>query len=76
MPNVGLVEGILVLILLVPLVGVIDAALIPNSRWEAADQSKVAWVLVQMALNWVGLIVYLLAIRPRLSTKRGHSSTG
>ena len=69
MPNVGIVEGLLVLILLVPLAGVVDAALIPNSRWEAADQSKVAWVLVQIALNWVGLIVYLLAIRPRLRRK-------
>ncbi len=61
-------------LVLLPLWGAIDAALKPDSRWQAADQSKVTWVLLQLlgilGLGIVGLIaaaIYFWRIRPQLT---------
>lgn len=66
---------VIVLVFILPIWGAIDAALIPDSRWQLADQSKVTWVLLQLlgliAFGVGGLIaalVYLLRVRPRLRT--------
>jgi hypothetical protein len=56
-----------------PIWGAIDAALIPDSRWQLADQSKVTWVLLQLlgllafgVGGFIAAVVYFFRIRPRL----------
>lgn len=57
---------------LVPLIGAIDAALKPESAWQAANQNKLVWVLLQalsIFLSCLGLIVpiiYFVSIRPKV----------
>ena len=46
--------------------GIFDAAGGPESSWRSADQNKVAWILVQAILPILGSIVYLLWIRPKI----------
>lgn len=68
--NVGAPELlILVLVALfgvLPLWGIIDAAIRPDAAWAAAGQNKVVWVLVQIFLGVLGAIAYFVAIRPKL----------
>jgi hypothetical protein len=47
----------------------IDAALVPDSAWREADQSKIVWVLIAVFLPIVGALAYLLAMRPKLRTR-------
>ncbi|HEV8572504.1 MAG TPA: PLDc N-terminal domain-containing protein [Actinomycetota bacterium] len=47
----------------------IDAALVPDSAWHEADQSKIVWVLISVFLPIVGALAYLIAIRPRLRSR-------
>jgi hypothetical protein len=57
---------ILLFLIVVPVWGIIDAAMRPDSAWAAAGQNKVVWVLVQIFLGILGSAVYFLAIRPKL----------
>jgi hypothetical protein len=66
MLNLGAQEWLVVLLLLAPLLGAFDAAIIADSRWAKADQSKVVWVLLMILFSWIGLIAYLAAVRRKL----------
>lgn len=50
----------------VPVWGIIDAAVRPEHQWREANQSKVVWVLVQVFLGFIGAVVYFAPIRPKL----------
>lgn len=57
---------ILLVLFVLPVWGIIDAAIRPDAAWAAAGQSKVVWVLVQIFLWVIGSAVYFVAIRPKL----------
>ena len=58
-----------------PIWGAIDAALKPESAWQAADQNKFVWVILQAlgvfvaGLGLIPILVYLFAIRPKVKTQ-------
>jgi Phospholipase_D-nuclease N-terminal len=54
------------LFMVVPIIGVIDAALTPNSAWADANQDKIVWIVVQIFLGIFGAVAYFVAIRPKL----------
>lgn len=66
----GGIEVILLLFILlfmvVPIVGVIDAALTPDSAWADANQNKIVWIVVQIFLGIFGAVAYFVAVRPKL----------
>ena len=68
--SIGPVELLVLLVMLaifvLPVWGIVDAAMRPDSAWAAAGQSKVAWILVQVFLWTLGAAVYFVAIRPKL----------
>ena len=70
MGGIGAPELIIFVFVLIitglPIWGIIDAAIRPDTAWRAAQQSKVVWVLVQIVLWTLGAIIYLLVIRPKL----------
>jgi hypothetical protein len=57
---------ILLVLFLLPVWGIIDAAIRPDSAWAAVGQSKLVWVVVQIFLWVIGSAVYFVAIRPKL----------
>ena len=50
----------------IPIWGIIDAALRPDPVWAAAGQNKVVWIIVQVFLGVFGTVAYFVAVRPRL----------
>jgi hypothetical protein len=68
--GLGAPELITILIVLaftvVPVWGIVDAAVRPDSVWAAAEQNKIVWVLIQVFLWTLGAAVYFVAIRPKL----------
>ena len=67
--------GLLILIVMfvlvvLPIWGIIDAADRPDSVWEAAKQSKVLWIVLQIFLGGLGAVIYFAAIRPKLTRHR------
>lgn len=52
--------------LVLPIWGIIDAAVRPDAVWAAAGQNKIVWVLVQIFLWTLGAVIYFIAIRPKL----------
>lgn len=62
--RVGPAEIVFLLaIVALPLVGVVDAALIPASAFESAGRSKRFWILIQVFLGYIGAVIYFAAIR-------------
>jgi hypothetical protein len=55
MLSLGLVELVFILVILavviLPIWGIIDAAVRPDGEWQAAGQSKVVWIVVQFFLR-------------------------
>ena len=83
LPMMGPMEGFLVVVTLalriLPIVGGIDAALKPDAAWQAADQNKVVWVLLQVVgalifalVGFIAALVYFFAIRPKVVAGEGH----
>jgi hypothetical protein len=68
--NIGLPELVLLLVILLvmvlPIWSVLDAALRPDGAWQAAGQSKVVWVLVILFMPLVGSLIYFAAVRPKV----------
>lgn len=69
--RMGWLELLFLLVMLGPFVvlpiwGIMDAAFRSDSEWQAADQNKIVWILVQIFLNVVGALAYFLVIRPKL----------
>jgi hypothetical protein len=56
----------MLLFIVVPIIGIIDAALIPDSAWVNANQNKIVWIVVQIFLGIFGAAAYFVAIRPKL----------
>jgi hypothetical protein len=74
--NLGGPELLIVIVLLgfvIPLWGILDAAVRPDSQWTAASQNKVAWILLQVFLGVIGTGAYFLAIRPKLVAAAAQS---
>ena len=44
----------------------VQALRIPDSTWEAADQSKLVYVLLMVLLGLLGTLLYWLVARPAL----------
>ena len=57
------------LFMVVPIIGIIDAALIPDSAWVNANQNKIVWIVVQIFLGIFGAVAYFVAIRPKLKAE-------
>ena len=55
--------ALLVLFLLVPLWGVVDAARIPSDAWEKASRSKSFWVGIQIFTLYLGAVAYIAGVR-------------
>jgi hypothetical protein len=71
----GLGAPEVIIIALVPMMalpawGIVDAALRPDASWQAAGQSKIVWVIIQLFLWTLGSVVYFAAIRPKLKAVR------
>jgi hypothetical protein len=68
--NFGLPELLVIfavmLAFVLPIWGVIDAAIRPDRAWKAAGQSQVVWVIVMLLLPLIGAIVYFAVIRPKV----------
>ncbi|QSR28090.1 hypothetical protein CFH99_20940 [Nocardioides aromaticivorans] len=63
----GLLIGLAVVGLFVLWLAVLVQALrIPDSTWEAADQSKLVYVLLMVLLGLLGTLLYWLVARPAL----------
>jgi hypothetical protein len=67
MSLLGLFFLLFVILFALPIAGVIDAALIPDSVWIDANQSKIVWIIVQIFLGIFGAVVYFVAVRPKLT---------
>jgi len=68
--NLGPTELIMMLFMLalfvIPIWGIVDAAVRPQPVWTVAGQSKVLWIILQLVLGILGAIIYFVAIRPKL----------
>jgi hypothetical protein len=66
--NIGPAELLIVSVVLgvLPIVGIIDAALRPDDVWARANQNKLVWIVVQIVLSVVGTLAYFIAVRPKL----------
>jgi hypothetical protein len=70
MGGLGAPELLIILFILgtmvLPIWGIIDAAIRPDAVWAATGQNNIVWVLVQIFLWTLGAIIYFGAIRPKL----------
>jgi hypothetical protein len=55
--------------------GLVDAAARPDWVYQRTGSSKVLWVILIVVLGIIGSAIYLLAIRPKLLTASGPSTT-
>ncbi len=63
----GILAGLVLVGLFVLWLAVLVQALrVPDSTWEAADQSKLVYVLLMVLLGLLGTILYALVARPAL----------
>lgn len=78
MAGLGAPELIILFVLLMfmvfPVWGIVDAATKPDSTWAAAEQNKIVWVLIQIFLGALGTAIYFLAIRPKLKAVAARRS--
>ena len=72
----GVLAGLVIVALFVLWLAVLVQALrIPDSTWEAADQSKLVYVLLMVLLGLLGTVLYALVARPALR-RAGASPAG
>ncbi len=66
--NIGLGELLILsaVLWILPIVGIIDAALRPDDVWARANQNKLVWIVVQIFLSVIGTLAYFIAVRPKL----------
>lgn len=66
--NIGLGELLILsaVLWILPIVGIIDAALRPDDVWARAIQNKLVWIIVQIFLSVLGTLAYFIAVRPKL----------
>jgi hypothetical protein len=56
--------AILIALLILPVIGIVDASLLPSSAFRSAGRRKFLWILAQVFLGYIGAVIYLAAIRP------------
>jgi hypothetical protein len=70
MGGLGAPELLIILFILgtmvLPIWGIIDAAVRPDPAWTAIGQSKIVWILVMVFLWTLGAILYFILARPKL----------
>jgi len=70
MGGVGAPELLIIFVMLpmlvLPIWGIVDAAVRPQQVFTATGQSKVLWIVLQLVLGILGAIIYFVAIRPKL----------
>jgi hypothetical protein len=69
----------LVLLVILPLAGIVDAIVIDAANWWAARHSKIAWVGLLAFVPFLGFLVYFSAIRWRVvgafERRMGHPAS-
>lgn len=76
--------GISLVAFLVPLIIVIamlvwvivDSKKFPEAAWQASGQSRVLWIVLTFFFSWIGLLIYALAIRPKVKAAAEQLSGG
>lgn len=48
------------------LIGALHAATRPDSSWEAAGQSKLLWIILNVVLTFLAAVPYFLIVAPKL----------
>lgn len=73
--RVGRFDGVLVVVAVVmgvaiagTVVSVVDALRQPDAAWQAAEQSRSAWIAIMCVLP-VAFVAYWGSIRPQLTTR-------
>jgi hypothetical protein len=70
MGGLGAPELLIIFFLLgfivLPIWGIVDAAVRPDALWAATGQSKILWIILQVVLGTLGAVIYFAAIRPKL----------
>jgi hypothetical protein len=61
----GVIDFAVPIVYLAMGVGIVDAAIHADSTWRAADQNKLAWMLVQL-VPVLGTLTYVAVIHPKL----------
>ncbi|HVW33020.1 MAG TPA: hypothetical protein VHL53_10815 [Acidimicrobiia bacterium] len=69
-PELIIILGILAFMVL-PIWGIVDAAMRPDEVWSAAGQSKLVWVLIEIFLWTLGAALSFIAVRPKLKAVGG-----
>lgn len=77
--NIGSAELIVILLLLFILLipvglmiwAIVDLLKYDDATWERAAQTKVAWLLIVGIVGFLGPLIYLLSIRPKLEAASG-----
>lgn len=65
MQDLGPAEiAIVIALLVLPVIGIVDASLLPSSAFRSAGRRKFIWILAQVLLGYIGAVIYLAAIRP------------
>jgi hypothetical protein len=69
MAGLGAPELLIIFLLLafivLPIWGIVDAAVRPDALWAATGQSKILWIILQVVLGTLGALIYFAAIRPK-----------
>lgn len=66
---------LLLFFVVLPIWGIVDAAMRPETEWTSANQNKVVWIVLQVGLGAVGAIAYFMAVRPKLIDSIAKSGT-
>jgi len=64
-----MVIAIFVLIWAFTIWGIVDAATRADDQWARASQNKILWVVLQVVLGFIGTLIYVFAIRPKLGPR-------
>ena len=63
----GSLNGIEIIFLIcffiVPVVGIVDAARLPDWAWDSAGRSKRFWILAQVLTLYIGTVAYFAGVR-------------
>jgi peptide/nickel transport system ATP-binding protein len=71
-----LVPLLIVVLIVVNIWGIVDAARKPERRWNRAGKSKALWIVLQLLLGVLGTALYLIVARPHLKAGGVAGDTG
>ena len=55
--------AILIALVVLPVLGIVDASLLPSQAFRSAGHSKRFWILAQIILGYIAAVIYFAAIR-------------